>query len=370
MTHTVLFPYGTQVLHDHCKPAHAVHAACEPVSITCGPGAMSSNRAMERVATLIKSGNAHSIVVLTGAGVSTGAGIPDFRSPGGMYATLKPELITASSSQRRAMKGNPQYVVEKSLFFANQFPYMEVRRPFVLGTQQQQWKATISHWFIRFLDEDKLLTTLFTQNIDGLDYQTGLTRSKAINVHGSLAVIKCEGCNADADFEAFCDQVQTNVKDIYGVDPTAPKESTNILCQSCGKPLVKPNTVLFGGSLPEEFFARSESDAAAADLLIVAGTSLQVSPANSLVYKVSDKATRVLINRERVGEELGLDFDGGEQEGRRDLFLGGNCDETFLQLMSLLEWLPRLEAVRDQLPEGNQQLLDAALQKAEHMRSV
>lgn len=156
-------------------------------------------------------------------------------------------------------------------------PPWQVRRPFVLGTQQQQWKATISHWFIRFLDEDKLLTTLFTQNIDGLDYQTGLTRSKAINVHGSLAVIKCEGCNADADFEAFCDQVQTNVKDIYGVDPTAPKESTNILCQSCGKPLVKPNTVLFGGSLPEEFFARSESDAAAADLLIVAGTSLQVS---------------------------------------------------------------------------------------------
>lgn len=110
-----------------------------------------------------------------------------------------------------------------------------------------------------------------------------------------------------------------------------------------------------------------------ADSRIVArvhGCTAQVSPANSLVYKVSDKATRVLINRERVGEELGLDFDGGEEEGRRDLFLGGNCDETFLQLMSLLEWLPRLEAVRDQLPEGNQRLLDAALQKAEHMRSV
>ena len=83
--------------------------------------------------------------------------------------------------------------------------------------------------------------------------------------------------------------MRTNIKDIYGEDAAAPSESTPIKCGKCGRPTVKPTTVLFGASLPERFFSQSQDDLPAADLLIIAGTSLVVSPANSLAYRVPDR---------------------------------------------------------------------------------
>merc|ERR1719387_2382057 len=109
---------------------------------------------LKGVAEYIKSGSCKSIVFLTGAGVSTGAGIPDFRSPGGMYSTLRPELITATEEQRARLERDPMTVVQRSLFLKNPFPYLEVRRPFILGVQEERWRATISHHFMKFLDED------------------------------------------------------------------------------------------------------------------------------------------------------------------------------------------------------------------------
>ena len=68
---------------------------------------------------------------------------PDFRSPGGMYDTLRPELITATATQRKLMELDAIYVVEKNMFMQNAFPYLEVRRPFILGVRDQKWKPTI-----------------------------------------------------------------------------------------------------------------------------------------------------------------------------------------------------------------------------------
>ena len=68
-----------------------------------------------------------------------------------MYDTLKPELLTATREQQQAMKADPTSVVYKDMFFANQFPYHEVRRPFILGTANRQWKATLSHRFVELL---------------------------------------------------------------------------------------------------------------------------------------------------------------------------------------------------------------------------
>lgn len=82
---------------------------------------------MDGVARFLKSSQCKSVALLTGAGVSVAAGIPDFRSPGGMYATLKPELLTATEQQKRMMASDPTYVVEKTMFRANAFPYLEVR---------------------------------------------------------------------------------------------------------------------------------------------------------------------------------------------------------------------------------------------------
>ncbi|KAJ1465347.1 hypothetical protein T484DRAFT_1865114, partial [Baffinella frigidus] len=80
-------------------------------------------------AEMITSGRCKSIAFLTGAGCSVAAGIPDFRSPGGMYDTLRPELLTATEAHRTDMARDPVSVVTWDLFKENQLPYLEVRPP-------------------------------------------------------------------------------------------------------------------------------------------------------------------------------------------------------------------------------------------------
>ena len=161
------------------------------------------------VAKFIASPECRSVALLTGAGMSSGAGIPDFRSPGGMYDTLKPDLITATPQQRRVMHADPVAVVMKDMFFANPYPYLEVRRPFILGTQEKRWQATLSHRFVEVLHAKGKLTRLYTQNIDGLDYQcSSIPPEKIVPVHGSIGRVACEACGAACDFDAFCEQAR------------------------------------------------------------------------------------------------------------------------------------------------------------------
>lgn len=314
---------------------------------------------LSSLAKLILHPECQSIGFLTGAGVSVASGIPDFRSPGGMYATLRPELLTATPLQKQYMQEDPTHVVSWDLFQSNQFPYMEVRRPFILGTQNATWKATIFHRLVELLHvKTKKLTRLYTQNIDGLDRQcTHIPSDKIVNVHGSIGQASCEGCGAVMDFDDFCDQVRSNIQDIYNIDSdddatAAPLKSTPISCPQCHQALVKPTTVLFGRSLPTEFFEYSEQDLPKLDILIVAGTSLVVSPANSLVYRVPETTKRILINRDLVGGELGLG------DGRRDWFAPGDCESTCLELIDKLGWLHDLQAKKDLLPFTSQQLLE------------
>lgn len=290
------------------------------------------------VARFITSPQCKSIVVLAGAGISVSSGIPDFRSPGGLYSTLKPDLITATQHQRELMRSDPSYVVEKQMFLANSFPYLEVRRPFILGTRDKKWKATAAHRFVELLhNKTNKLTRVYSQNIDGLFQQcSGIPKDRVVNVHGSISEIACEVCKKDVDFDEFCDQVQSSIKDIYDSDSKAPAKSTPILCKHCGRATVKPNTVLFGSSLPEEFYSCAEEDLPSADLLIIAGTSLLVSPANSLVYRVGEECLRMVVNKEKVGYELGIDYE--TQGTGRDFFAEGNCDEVFESLMKELGW--------------------------------
>eukprot|EP00978_Attheya_sp_CCMP212_P022907 scaffold69257_cov59-Attheya_sp.AAC.1 len=309
------------------------------------------------LARLILSSECKSVVMLTGAGVSVASGIPDFRSPGGMYDTLRPDLITATPAQRQLMTCDPTYVVEREMFMENAFPYLEVRRPFILNTFQQKWKATLAHRFAELLHtKTNKLTRVYTQNIDGLDRQCmGIPSDKIINVHGSLGAAACESCGAPMEMAEFCQLVSTHIKDIYGTDPGAPSESSPIPCPSCGKHTVKPTTVLFGSHLPTEFFEQSEVDLPETDLLIVSGTSLVVSPANSLVYQVPDTTIRVVVNREQVGANLGIQYNGN---AHRDFFAQGACDQVFLDLMEELNWLETLSNDHlNDLPKSSAQLL-------------
>jgi len=315
------------------------------------------------LARYILSSDCQSIALLTGAGVSVASGIPDFRSPGGMYDTLKPELITCNKYERILMEQDPTYVVSWDIFATNAFPYLEVRRPFILGTRKHQWKATIAHRFAELLHtKTHKLTRVYTQNIDGLDRQCEeIPDEKIVNVHGSISKASCEGCGSEMEFDAFCDEVSKNIKDIYKLDPQAPKASSHVFCPSCQKPLVKPSTVLFGRNLPEEFWTRAQEDMPSVDLLIVAGTSLVVAPANRLVYNADENAKRVVINLDPVGAELGLDYSSSGtsiDSNRRDLFLQGNCDEVFLSLIQSLGWLDDLKL--DLLPESSAKLVREA----------
>jgi len=175
-----------------------------------------------------------------------------------------------------------------------------------------------------------------------------------VNVHGTISEAQCEACGTNMDFDNFCDQVESKIKDIYNLDgKESPAKSTPILCTNCGKAQVKPKTVLFGRSLPKEFFVHSEEDLKTCDLLLVAGTSLVVSPANSLVYRVPEETIRVVVNNERVGEELGIDYGPNPA---RDYFASGNSDEIFLDLIKELGWLDDLNTYLDDLPVSSAEL--------------
>lgn len=299
------------------------------------------------MAGFLASESCQNVVVLSGAGVSCAAGIPDFRSPGGMYDTLRPELLTATPQERHLMMRDPSAVVYKELFLANQFPYHEVRRPFILGTQAQEWKATLFHRFVELLDKKGKLLRHFTQNIDGLDYQTSVEPDRVIPCHGTVGRAACEVCKAPVDFDDYCGRVRANIKDIYGVDPSAPATSTNLPCDSCGKNTLKPTTVLFGASLPAAFFEALERDLPRADLVLVAGTSLVVSPANLVASHAPETAVRVVADRSPVGRELGIQY--GETT-RDDVFLQGDCDAVIARLADELGWKPELEAHKALLP--------------------
>jgi NAD-dependent SIR2 family protein deacetylase len=254
------------------------------------------------------------------------------------------------------MRYDPTTVVDIRLFRVNQFPYLEVRRPFILGTAEKQWKPTLSHYFIQVLHDKGLLNRLYTQNIDGLDHQMYLPGDRIVNVHGSLAEIRCEFCGADYPSDQFRDEVRSKIRNIYNsADPTAPAESTNICCLKCRRPGVKPATVLYGTDLPKRFFQSIRADfPSASELMIVAGTSLTVSPANQLVGMVRSDVPRLVVNREAVGEELGLQY------GERDGLLQGDCDAGFLALAMQLGWVEDLRRYRGEMCQASAALLDTA----------
>jgi len=252
-------------------------------------------------------------------------------------------------------KSDPTSVVSWGIFHQNQFPYLEVRRPFILGTAVQQWKATLSHFFIKVCQDKGLLRRLYTQNIDSLDYQTDIPKEKICNVHGTISLFGCEGCNADYPSEEFREALQKNIKDIYGVDPNAPKESTPINCKNCGEPLVKPRTVLYGRSLPESFAKNASNDFPKnVDLLIIVGTSLTVGPANDIVCRVSESTPRLLVNRDPVGHFLGIKYGS---DSTRDVFVGGAADEVFLTLAKKLGWVDDLKKYTDKMAPKSRELL-------------
>jgi NAD-dependent SIR2 family protein deacetylase len=297
---------------------------------------------------------------------SVASGIPDFRSADGLYATLNPDLLTADAIEREAIRSDPTFALEQTLFTKNPLPCLELNREFILGTREQRWKSTLAHRFVELLhSKTGKLVRLYTQNIDGLEDQcTELPREKVVAVHGSMDRAECAMCKTESDFNAFAEKVRRQIKDLSSQDPAAPATSTPIDCDMCGAQSMKPAIVLFKSSLPMEFFEKVPEDIEDVDLLIVIGTSLRVAPANSLVWRVPKSAMRLLVNREEVGWHLGMNF--GENADR-DIFAEGTCENVLLELMDHLGWLDDLAPLvsGDKLPESSAHLLRERLARVD-----
>ena len=280
-------------------------------------GPLLSSPDLKGLVDYMKSGRCKRVIVMTGAGVSVAAGIPDFRSPGtGLYSNLqKYDLPT------------PESIFTLNYFRRNPKPFFVLAKELYPG----QYDGTKCHYFIRLLHEKGMLLRNYTQNIDTLEISTGLPEDSLVFAHGSFASASCIECHHThtrewVKEEVFADRI--------------PK------CQKCDKKgLVKPDIVFFGENLPDRFFDLAKQDFPKADLLIVMGTSLTVYPFAGLISKVGFNTPRVLINRDPVGAatpmmlmrgHLGFDFGGNHNT--RDVPLLGDCQDTVQQLVQLLGW--------------------------------
>jgi len=229
---------------------------------------------------------------MCGAGISVSAGIPDFRTPGtGLYSQLEKYNLP-----------KPEAVFEIDYFRNNPRPFHLLAKELFPG----HYCPTPTHVFMRLLHDKGLLLRVFTQNIDSLEHVAGLPTDKVVAAHGNFDSAHCIACGEEHDVEYVR-------KAVMGGEICR--------CSVCSG-LVKPDIVFFGESLPERFFESYQRDFPSGDLLLVMGTSLVVQPFASLVDMVEDDCPRLLINRERVGEErggtaaliaamLGLGGDGG-----------------------------------------------------------
>ena len=123
------------------------------------------------------------VLVLTGAGISTPSGIPDFRTPGtGIYDNLEKFKVPY-----------PEAIFEKEYFRRNTRPFFKIAKD--LLPNKKQYKPNKIHYFIRLLQEKKILHRLYTQNIDNLETLAGIRPDKLVEAHGSFKSAKCTKCS-------------------------------------------------------------------------------------------------------------------------------------------------------------------------------
>ncbi|PAV82640.1 hypothetical protein WR25_26713 isoform C [Diploscapter pachys] len=231
---------------------------------------------LEGIAQFIKTGKPENVIVMTGAGISTAAGIPDFRSPGsGLYDNLQKYNLP-----------DPQAIFEIGFFRKNPEPFFALAKELV----PEHLKPTRTHYFIRLLEKKGILKRWYTQNIDSLEYLTGIPEDKVVTAHGSFRQSTCLKCKQQYDYEWTRDKVLHSSNHI----PRCEKDNCN--------GIVKPNIVFFGENLPRRFFECAMTDFPKCDLLIIIGTSLIVQPFAGMVHEVNDDCPRLLINMEAAGK--------------------------------------------------------------------
>lgn len=205
------------------------------------------------------------IVALTGAGISTNAGIPDFRGPKGLYSRKD--------------------IPAEKIFDLNYFredPTLFYKHIGELLNKFKKAKPTKGHLFLKKLQDLGKLKAVVTQNIDGLHTKAG--NSNVIEIHGNFNKFICVNCNHEV----------TSEDKGYAEILTKIKEKKVPKCKKCKKGALKPNVVFFGEYVRDLEIALTEVQRA--DVLITMGSSLSVYPASTLPSYVRDESKLIIIN--------------------------------------------------------------------------
>jgi NAD-dependent deacetylase len=206
---------------------------------------------------------ARCVVVLTGAGISTESGIPDFRGPQGVW-TRDPEAEKQSTIQH--------YVADPDVR----------RRAWRSRLESPAWRAqpNSGHRALVTLEQRGKLDTLITQNIDGLHQAAGSSPERVVEVHGTMREVVCLACGERAPMERALARVRAGEE-----DPP---------CRTCGG-ILKSATISFGQSLVPEDIARAQQAARRCDLMLAVGTKLSVWPVAGVVPVAKESGARVVI---------------------------------------------------------------------------
>jgi NAD-dependent deacetylase len=232
------------------------------------------------------------VVVLTGAGISTDSGIPDFRGPQGLW-TKDPDAEKAS--QLHVYMSDPE--VRKKGWQSR------------LRWTERQAEPNPGHRALVELQRRGKLHLLVTQNIDGLHLAAGIEPDKLVEIHGTMREVVCMACDERAPMERALDRVRAGEE-----DPP---------CRSCGG-ILKSATISFGQNLVRDDLERAERGALEAELLLAVGSTLGVYPAAGMVPIAKRNGARVVIvNGERT-----------EMDELADVVLRGSISEILPEIVS------------------------------------
>jgi NAD-dependent deacetylase len=207
------------------------------------------------------------IVIFAGAGLSTESGIPDFRSPGGVWDRYDPEdfyfqnFVSSEASREKYWQ-----------MATEMYEPMKKAQP------------NLAHLAIAEMERLGKLDCVVTQNIDGLHFKAGNSEDKVIQLHGTAMYVSCLTCGKRYDRDEIQERLRKGLKAPY--------------CDDCRGPL-KPATISFGQSMPEKETQEAYHRSSLSDLFVVIGSSLVVQPAASMpLVAKRNGAKLVIINRD------------------------------------------------------------------------
>jgi NAD-dependent deacetylase len=227
----------------------------------------------ERLKAMID--DARRVAIFTGAGISTESGIPDFRSPGGVWSRMSPiyfqEFVSSETKRREAWE-----------------------RAFGGRAGWTGREPNAGHYACARLVGSSKSRAVITQNVDNLHHLAGVPADQVIELHGNASYASCLDCGLRHEL--------ADLKALYQATGDLP------CCRACGG-IVKTATISFGQAMPEEPMARAREEALACDLFLVLGSSLVVYPAAGFPLLAKDNGAQLaIVNREPTEQDVIADL--------------------------------------------------------------